>query len=51
MSDEIPDLQRERTRRNPPVTLTLGAFVALVAVVMTLVAGMVALARHFGHAG
>ena len=49
MSDETPDLNKERLRRQPPVPLTFAAFAAAVVGFMVVVAGLFALLRFLGR--
>jgi hypothetical protein len=48
MSDESPDLNKVRIRRQPPVPLALAVFAASVVGFMIVVAGLFALLRFLG---
>lgn len=48
MTDEIPDPEKIRIRRQPPVPLALAAFLASVVGFMLVVTGLFALMRYFG---
>ena len=46
MTDEPPDLDKVRVRRQPPVPLTLAVFLAAVAGFIVVVTGLFALLRY-----
>ena len=46
MSDETPDLDKVRIRRQPPVPLTLAVFLAAILGFMVVVGGLFALMRY-----
>ncbi|HEU4723017.1 MAG TPA: hypothetical protein VFS59_16770 [Gemmatimonadaceae bacterium] len=46
MSDETPDLNKVRIRRQPPVPLTLAVFLASILGFMVVVGGLFALMRY-----
>lgn len=46
MSDETPDLNKVRIRRQPPVPLTLAVFLASIVGFMVVVGGLFALMRY-----
>jgi hypothetical protein len=46
MSDETPDLDKVRIRRQPPVPLTLAVFLASILGFMVVVVGLFALMRY-----
>lgn len=48
MSDENPDVEKTRIRRQPPVPLTLAVFLASVVGFMLVVTGLFALLRYLG---
>jgi hypothetical protein len=48
MSDDTPDSNKERARRQPPVPLTLAVFLASVVGFMLVVAGLFAVLRFLG---
>lgn len=48
MTDEPPDLDKVRIRRQPPVPLTLAAFLAAVLGFLVVVTGLFALLRFVG---
>jgi hypothetical protein len=48
MTDETPDADKVRIRRQPPVPVTLAVFLAAVAGFMVVVAGLFALMRFLG---
>jgi hypothetical protein len=50
MTDETPDLNKVRIRRQPPVPLALAVFAASVLGFMLVVAGIFALMRFLGGA-
>ena len=49
MTDEIPDADKVRIRRQPPVTVALALFLASVVGFMIVVAGLFALMRYLGN--
>ena len=48
MTDETPDADKVRIRRQPPAALALGVFVASVVGFMLVVTGLFALMRYLG---
>jgi hypothetical protein len=48
MTDETPDADKVRIRRQPPVPLALAAFAASVVGFMLVVTGLFALMRYIG---
>ena len=48
MTDETPDLDKVRIRRQPPVPLTLAVFLAAILGFMVVVTGLFALLRFLG---
>ena len=48
MTDETPELEKVRIRRQPPVPLTLALFLAAVVGFMIVVTGLFALLRFLG---
>jgi uncharacterized integral membrane protein len=48
MTDETPDADKARIRRQPPVPLALAAFLAAVVGFMLVVTGLFALMRYLG---
>jgi len=48
MTDENPDVDKTRTRRQPPVPVTLAVFLASVVGFMLVVTGLFALMRYLG---
>jgi hypothetical protein len=48
MSDENPDVDKARSRRQPPVPVTFAVFLASVVGFMLVVTGLFALLRHLG---
>ena len=48
MTDETPDLDKVRIRRQPPVPLTLAVFLAAVLGFLVVVTGLFALLRFLG---
>ena len=48
MTDETPELDKVRIRRQPPVPLTLALFLAAVVGFMIVVTGLFALLRFLG---
>ena len=48
MTDETPDSDKVRIRRQPPVAVALGVFVASVVGFMLVVTGLFALMRYLG---
>jgi hypothetical protein len=48
MTDETPDADKVRIRRQPPVPVTLAVFLASIAGFMVVVAGLFALMRYLG---
>ena len=48
MTDETPDPEKIRIRRQPPVPLALAAFLASVVGFMLVVTGLFALMRYLG---
>ena len=48
MTDETPDADKARIRRQPPVPLALAAFLASVVGFMLVVTGLFALMRYLG---
>ena len=48
MTDETPDLEKVRIRRQPPVPLTLAVFLAAVLGFLVVVTGLFALLRYLG---
>ena len=48
MTDETPDADKARIRRQPPVPLALAAFAASVVGFMLVVTGLIALLRYIG---
>ena len=48
MTDETPDLNKVRIRRQPPVPLTLAVFLASIVGFLVVVAGLFALLRFLG---
>ena len=48
MTDETPDLDKVRVRRQPPVPLTLAVFLAAILGFLIVVAGLFALLRFLG---
>jgi hypothetical protein len=49
MTDENPDADKDRIRRQPPVPVTLALFLASVVGFMIVVTGLFALMRYFGN--
>jgi hypothetical protein len=48
MTDENPDADKARSRRQPPVPVTLAVFLASVVGFMLVVTGLFALMRYLG---
>jgi len=48
MTNETPDADKVRIRRQPPVPVTLAVFLAAIAGFMVVVAGLFALMRYLG---
>lgn len=48
MTDDNPNVPKARTRRQPPVPLTLAVFLASVAGFLVVVTGLFALLRYLG---
>ena len=48
MTDETPDADKARIRRQPPVPLALAAFAASIVGFMLVVTGLFALMRYIG---
>lgn len=48
MTDETPDLDKVRLRRQPPVPLTLAVFLASIVGFLVVVTGLFALLRFLG---
>ena len=48
MSDDTPNSDKERVRRQPPVSLTLAVFLAAVVGFMIVVTGLFVLLRFLG---
>jgi hypothetical protein len=49
MTDETPDADKDRIRRQPPVPLALAVFAASVVGFMLVVTGLFALMRYIGQ--